>query len=143
MHLSALRALFQTAHASSPGQSSTDEKSAIGQSLIKSTFLGAIDTAVAGQLRLLFPDADIQDLPRHAKENQDESVGLHNRNTGVCQVADRSVEPDQIAALRSEVQTRTEAVNAIHFADTGQGWAAAAGTLRQTRAEASLGRPRR
>ena len=124
MYLSALRALFKAAYASSPGQSSDDEMSPVGRALVKSTFLAGIDNAVAGQLRLLFPDADIQDLPTHAKAIQ-EAVGLQHRVTGVSQVAEQAVESDQIAALRSEVQTLTAAVDAIRLADTGRGRAAA------------------
>ena len=123
MFLSALRVLFQSAYASSPGQSSTDENSAVGMALIKSTFLSGIDSGVAGQLRLQFPDANIQELPTHARAIE-EAMGLRNGKADVCQVAEQSGKPDQIAALRSEVQTLTEAVNAIRFADAGRGRAA-------------------
>ena len=51
-------------------------------------------------------------------------MGLRNGKADVCQVAEQSGKPDQIAALRSEVQTLTEAVNAIRFADAGRGRAA-------------------
>ena len=70
MFLSALRALFRGAYSSSttPGQSSTDEDSDVGKALIKSTFLNGIDAAVAGQLRLLYPDVELKDLSDRARK---------------------------------------------------------------------------
>ena len=127
MYLSALRALFQSAYASSPGQSSTDEKSAVGMALIKSTFLSGIDSVVAGQIRLQFPEAKITDLPIHARAIE-EAMGPRTGKADVCQVAEQSAQIDQnkseqIEALRSEVHILTEAVNAIRFGNAGRGQA--------------------
>ena len=98
--------------------------SPVDRALIKSTFIAGIDNVVAGRLRLLFPNADIRDLPTHAKAIQ-EAVGLATTSRCGSEVAEQSAEPDQIAALRSEVQTLTAAADAIRLADTGRDRAAA------------------
>ena len=121
MFMSALRTLFQGAYAppTSPGQSVPDVLP-VGIALIKSQFLNGVAPAVAAQLRLHFSDATLEELPQHARQIE-EAFGLKGQTTHLCQVGEGATETSQIAELRREVQSLSEAVNAIRAPAAGRG----------------------
>ena len=122
MFMSALRSLFQGAYAppTPPGQSVPDDLAPVGITLIRSQFLGGVAPVVATQLRLLFPEATLEELPQHARQVE-EAVGLKGQTSHLCQVDEGQSDTTQIAELRREVQSLTEAVNAIRAPVPGRG----------------------
>ena len=71
----------------------------------------------------------LQELPQHARQVED-AFGLKEQTMHLCQVGEGATETNQIAELWREVQSLSEAVNAIRSPAAGRGRGRTAGVQR-------------
>ena len=128
MYLAALRVLFVGAFPDA------DPGSPVGAALLKSRFLDGISSPVATQLRLMFPDAAVTELPEHARKVEEAFCSPSSSKPAIQQVGEGRLkeesEQDPVAQLRAEVAELTRSVQAIRAGVTSSASGADAATAR-------------
>ena len=109
MYLASLRNFFIGAFTDTPLDS------AVTKALLKTRFLDGVDQAIASQLRLLFPDADVDSLPGHAKHVH-EAVSTSGTSPAVSHIDETkgTGETGQVEQLQRQMAELSQSVMAIH-----------------------------